>query len=138
MYRSRKSRRLEAKCRLKAFLGVHFAAHCDQLVVWLGAAAVWPSPIYPSPMIDFGYDVSDYTDVHPLVGTLADFDALMEEAQRSASRFSWTLCRTTAPTNTAGFYSPDLRAIILTAIGTSGTTPHPAEALQQLAGCFWR
>lgn len=49
---------------------------------WLGAAAVWLSPIYPSPMIDFGYDVSDYTDVHPLFGTLADFDALMEEAQR--------------------------------------------------------
>jgi alpha-glucosidase len=49
---------------------------------WLGAVAVWLSPIYPSPMMDFGYDVSDYTDVHSMFGTLADFDAMMKEAQR--------------------------------------------------------
>jgi len=46
----------------------------------LGVDAVWISPIYPSPMKDFGYDVSDYTDVHPLFGTLADFDRLVREA----------------------------------------------------------
>lgn len=44
---------------------------------WLGVDAVWLSPIFPSPMADFGYDVSDYTDVHPLFGTLADLDALL-------------------------------------------------------------
>src|ERR671932_1262485 len=49
---------------------------------WLGVDAVWLSPIYPSPMADFGYDISDYTDVHPLFGTLADFDALVAEAHR--------------------------------------------------------
>ncbi len=43
---------------------------------------MWLSPIYPSPMADFGYDVSDYTDVHPLFGTLEDFDALVGEAHR--------------------------------------------------------
>jgi alpha-glucosidase len=43
---------------------------------WLGVDAVWLSPIFPSPMADFGYDVSDYTDVHPLFGSLADLDAL--------------------------------------------------------------
>jgi alpha-glucosidase len=47
---------------------------------WLGADAVWISPIYPSPMADFGYDVSDYCDVDPLFGTLADFDELVREA----------------------------------------------------------
>jgi alpha-glucosidase len=49
---------------------------------WLGIDAVWLSPIYPSPMIDFGYDISDFTDIHPLFGTLSDFDALISEARR--------------------------------------------------------
>jgi alpha-glucosidase len=47
---------------------------------WLGVDAVWISPIYPSPMKDFGYDVADYTAIHPLFGTLADFDRLILEA----------------------------------------------------------
>jgi alpha-glucosidase len=49
---------------------------------WLGVDALWLSPIYPSPMADFGYDISDYCDVHPLFGNLADFDALLAEAHR--------------------------------------------------------
>ena len=51
---------------------------------WLGIDAVWCSPIYPSPMKDFGYDVSDYTDVNPLFGTLDDFDQLVAEAHNRA------------------------------------------------------
>lgn len=51
-------------------------------VAALGVDAVWLSPIYPSPMRDFGYDVSDYTNVHPVFGTLADFDRLITEAHR--------------------------------------------------------
>ena len=42
----------------------------------LGVDALWLSPIYPSPMADFGYDVADYTAVHPLFGTLQQFDEL--------------------------------------------------------------
>jgi alpha-glucosidase len=51
-------------------------------LLWLGVDAVWLSPIYPSPMADFGYDISDYCDIHPLFGTLADFDRLLEECHR--------------------------------------------------------
>lgn len=47
---------------------------------WLGVDAIWLSPFYRSPMADFGYDVSDYRDVDPLFGTLADFDALVVDA----------------------------------------------------------
>ncbi len=43
----------------------------------LGVNAVWLSPIFPSPMIDFGYDISDYTGIDSLFGTLEDFDALV-------------------------------------------------------------
>lgn len=46
---------------------------------WLGVTAIWISPIYPSPMIDFGYDISDYEDLHPNFGSLRDFDVLVEE-----------------------------------------------------------
>jgi len=48
----------------------------------LGADAIWISPFFRSPMLDFGYDVSDYRDVDPLFGTLADFDAVLAEAHR--------------------------------------------------------
>lgn len=46
----------------------------------LGVDAIWISPFFKSPMKDFGYDVSDYCDVDPMFGTLADFDALVAEA----------------------------------------------------------
>ena len=43
---------------------------------WLRVDAVWLSPIQPSPMVDFGYDVSEYSGIDPVFGTLGDFDAL--------------------------------------------------------------
>ncbi len=49
-------------------------------LAWLGIDALWLSPIYPSPMADFGYDVADYTGVDPLFGTMDDFDALVHAA----------------------------------------------------------
>ena len=51
-------------------------------LVSLGVDAIWISPIYPSPMVDFGYDVADYCDVDPRFGTLADFDELLMQAHR--------------------------------------------------------
>jgi alpha-glucosidase len=53
---------------------------------WLGVDALWLSPIYRSPMADFGYDVADYCDVDPLFGDLAIFDALLEEAHSRGLR----------------------------------------------------
>lgn len=47
---------------------------------WLGVDAIWLNPIYPSPMADFGYDVSNYIDVDPLFGDLATFDNLVARA----------------------------------------------------------
>ena len=51
-------------------------------VASLGVDAIWISPFFTSPMKDFGYDVSDYRDVDPMFGTLADFDAVIGEAHR--------------------------------------------------------
>ena len=52
----------------------------------LRVEAVWLSPIFPSPMADFGYDVCDYCDVDPLFGTLADLDALVADAHARGIR----------------------------------------------------
>ncbi|HVB22351.1 MAG TPA: alpha-amylase family glycosyl hydrolase [Ktedonobacteraceae bacterium] len=49
---------------------------------WLGVDAIWLSPIYPSPMADFGYDISNYTDVHPPFGTLEDLDILLHQSHQ--------------------------------------------------------
>jgi alpha-glucosidase len=49
---------------------------------WLGIDAIWISPIYPSPMADFGYDVSDHIAVHPMFGTLSDIDRLIAAAHQ--------------------------------------------------------
>ena len=48
----------------------------------LGVSAIWLLPFYPSPLKDDGYDVSDYTDVHPQYGTIDDFKGFVREAQR--------------------------------------------------------
>jgi alpha-glucosidase len=54
-------------------------AHLDYVAA-LGVEAIWLSPFFPSPMADFGYDVSDYVNIDPLFGTLADFVALLKRA----------------------------------------------------------
>jgi alpha-glucosidase len=48
----------------------------------LGVDAIWITPCFPSPQVDFGYDVSDYENIDPLYGTLADMDRLIAEAKK--------------------------------------------------------
>ncbi len=52
----------------------------DYLAGTLGIDAIWLSPLYPSPLADFGYDVSNYVDVDPQFGTLEAFDELVQGA----------------------------------------------------------
>jgi alpha-glucosidase len=47
----------------------------------LGVDAIWLTPCFPSPQVDFGYDVSDYQDIDPMYGTLADFDRMASEGK---------------------------------------------------------
>lgn len=51
-------------------------------LVRLGIDAIWISPIYPSPMADFGYDIADYCGIDPMFGTMQDFDCLLDQAHR--------------------------------------------------------
>src|SRR5947208_1858753 len=57
------------------------ARRLDYLVE-LGIGTIWLSPIFRSPMADFGYDVSDHTEIDACFGTLADFDELLDAAHR--------------------------------------------------------
>jgi alpha-glucosidase len=52
----------------------------------LGVDAIWISPCFPSPQVDFGYDVSDYLNIDPMYGTLKDFDHLSSEAKKRKIR----------------------------------------------------
>ncbi len=53
---------------------------------WLGVDVLWLSPVFRSPMADFGYDVSDYCDIDPVFGTLADMDALIADCHGRGMR----------------------------------------------------
>src|SRR5438046_6731777 len=64
---------------------------------WLGVDAVWLSPTFPSPNADWGYDVADYLGVHPDLGTPADLERLLVEAERATS----ASCSTSSPTTRA-------------------------------------
>ena len=55
-------------------------------LVDLGVDAIWLSPIYPSPDVDFGYDITDYRSIDPRFGRMEDFDRLLEEAHRRGIR----------------------------------------------------
>ena len=60
-------------------------AHLDYLKE-LGVDAIWLTPCYPSPQVDFGYDISDYEAIDPKYGTMADFDHLIAEANKRQIR----------------------------------------------------
>ena len=53
---------------------------------WLGVDAIWITPCFPSPQVDFGYDVSDYENIDPMYGTLADFDRMEKIGKQDGVR----------------------------------------------------
>ena len=55
-------------------------------LVDLGVEAIWIAPIYPSPMADFGYDISDYRGIDLIFGSMSDFERLLEEVHRRGLR----------------------------------------------------
>jgi alpha-glucosidase len=57
-----------------------------QYLADLGVDGIWITPWYPSPLVDGGYDVSDFSDIHPMFGTLADADAVIERAHELGLR----------------------------------------------------
>ena len=58
---------------------------------YIGAEAIWLSPFYTSPMVDFGYDVANFTEVDPMFGTMLDFEELLEEAHAKGRHYLFLL-----------------------------------------------
>lgn len=54
-----------------------------------GITAIWLSPINRSPMVDFGYDISDFKDVDPIFGTIKDLEDLTAEAKKQNLKVTW-------------------------------------------------
>ena len=112
---------------------------------WLGVDAVWLSPFYPSALTDGGYDVDDYRDVDPLLGTLADFDELVAGLHASgikviidivpnhtSSRHSWFREALAAP---KGSPARD-RYVFRDGLGPGGARP-PSDWTSAFGGPAW-
>ncbi len=102
-------------------------------VAALGVDAIWISPFFMSPMKDFGYDVSDYTNVDPIFGQLADFDALIAEAHRLGIRVMIDLVLSHTSDHMPGSWKAAPPASIPSQTGMSGRIPSGWHAAQQLA-----
>jgi alpha-glucosidase len=77
----------------------------------LGVDAIWIGPVFPSPKVDFGYDVTDYESVDPQYGTMADLERLLSEAHKRQIRVLLDLVSTTPPTSTPGSSTRPGRAV---------------------------
>ena len=88
----------------------------------LGADAVWLTPFQRSPQADHGYDISDYRDVDPLFGTLADFDSLVAAAHRRHLRVIVDLVP-----NHCSSEHPAFRAALAAGPGRARALPLPAR-----------
>ena len=102
-------------------------------VAGLGVDAVWISPFFTSPMLDFGYDVADFVSVDPLFGTLADFDRLVERAHALDLKVMIDQVVSHTASVHPWFRAAAPAATIPRPIGTCGPTPSPMVRRPQLA-----
>jgi alpha-glucosidase len=111
----------------------------------LGIDAIWLSPFYPSALADGGYDVDDYRDVAPELGTLADFDSLVEAAHahgikmivdivpnHTSNRHSWFVEALASPPDSAA----RARYIFRDGTGPDGSLP-PSDWISHFGGPAW-
>lgn len=88
----------------------------------LGIDAIWLSPIFPSPMADLGYDISDYTDIDPMFGTMEDFDTLIAAVHDSGLKLILDLVPNHTSDQHPGSSKAGAPAITESAAGISGAT----------------
>ena len=100
---------------------------------WLGVDGLWLNPINLSPNDDWGYDVSDYSDVHPRLGTLADARRLVEAAAERGIRVMLDLVPNHTSDQHPWFVDSRSSRDARTATGTCGPTASPTAGRQQLA-----
>jgi hypothetical protein len=94
----------------------------------LGLDAIWLSPIFPSPMADFGYGISDYAGVDPIFGTLNDFDLLaVRHCKRRSGHARSHLQTSSSRWSTQGLRSPGQ--------ASADRVARPAELLSEIAFC---
>jgi hypothetical protein len=93
-----------------------------QHLVDLGVDAIWISPIFPSPMRDFGYDVSNYCDIDPLFGSLLDFACWLRQRTREGSKSFSISFPITRRIDIRGFKRVAPRDFHQSETGTSGAT----------------
>ena len=84
--------------------------------------AIWLTPIYPSPQVDFGYDISDYEAIDPQYGTMADFDRLVAEAKKRDIRVIMDMVMNHTSDKHRGSSSRRARRPIPSATGMCGRT----------------
>ena len=110
----------------------------------LGVDAIWLSPIFRSPMKDFGYDISNYIDIDPMFGTMADFDTLLaaahEQGLKAAARSRTESHLGSTPVVRR---KPVIEARTPDAIGISGAIPRrmegrPTIGYRNSAGSAWQ
>jgi alpha-glucosidase len=95
----------------------------------LGVDAIWITPCYPSPQVDFGYDVSDYEDIDPMYGTLADFDHMVAAGKKHGVRIILDFVPNHTSDQHPWFLIRSPRARRRIATGTSGATARRPASL---------